>query len=449
MQIVDLEAELASIFAQTGTPEFVQTFLLRQKPPVNSTDLFANVVSSPEELMSLILEPAGFNDETILLPEARLHCRGAVASAWRLAEASFKNKKSPNNDERTTLLDSPIDLNRRSRMLARFHDIYKFQIPIADQPSDRTLSIAHHLWTKRSFEFVPLSMVSAVNEQDSSWLGSQPRKIQGTDLLYAPMTQARKNDLWMKSPPCFAHTIKVLMYSYVLASAQDPDENQWLSLSSALLWLEPVEKLACLGSRSQDPLFAKISEVEAAARKEWLAMSQRDPMQTLSEVIVESLRNIRYPLPSEFVPKLSAEQQRKRSWLSDSSAGASASTYTGAPAMSFPKSKGKGSLGADAARAALLGEEQKRIARARRMNELARNTGFVEETPEDRSCIRPVDCHNSQKPKGCNRGDACRYCHSPQELRLVKELTRQNRKVKPLDLRSGRVENLPNVQQQS
>ena len=383
--------------------------------------------------MQLILEPAGFSDPTVLLPEDRLRCRGAVSSAWRLAEASFKNRKSPNNDEKGSLLDAPIDLDRRSRMLARFHDLYRFQIPATDQPSDRKLSIAHHLWEKRSFEFAPLSMVSAINDQDSPWMGATPKKIAGADLLYQPSTTARKNDVRMKSPPCFAHTIRVLMYSYVLASSQDPDENQWISLSSALAWLEPLGKLVCLGSRSQDSLFARLSEVGSAARREWLAMSQRDPMQTLSDVILESLRNMRCPLPSEFTPKATAEQQRKRSWQTDLSGFAS-------PSFSQPKSKGKGGD----ARANLLGIEQKRIARARRMNELAQNTGFVEESYGDRSCLRPVECRNSQKSKGCARGIGCRYCHSPDELRLVKELLKQNRKVKPEDLRQGRVPNLPN-----
>ena len=96
-------------------------------------------------------------------------------------------------------------------MLARFQDIYRFQIPVNDQPGDRALSIAHHLWAKRSFEFVPLIMVSAVTDQDSSWIGVLPKKIQGADLMYQQNDVVKKNDFRMKSPPCFPHAIKVMM----------------------------------------------------------------------------------------------------------------------------------------------------------------------------------------------------------------------------------------------
>ena len=60
MAIVDIEAEMASIFSATGCHEFAQQFPLRRKPPLNATGLFANVASSPEELVQLILEPAAF-----------------------------------------------------------------------------------------------------------------------------------------------------------------------------------------------------------------------------------------------------------------------------------------------------------------------------------------------------------------------------------------------------
>ena len=286
----------------SGTPEFVQAFLLRQKPPINTVDLFANVASSSDEMHELITLPAGFLDENILPAEARLHCRGAVATAWRLAEASFKNKKSPNNEKPSGLLDEPIDLDRRTRMLARFQDVYGFAIPVADQPSDRTLSIVHHLWMKRSMEFVPLSSVTAFSDQDSPWLLA-PKKIAGTDLLYAPGASAEKSDIWMQSSPCFPHTVEVLMYSYVLASVQDPGDQQWLNLSAAFAWLDTIDYLVRLGSRSQDPLFARITEAESLARNEWLAEAQRGPLATLSDITHVVSLGFRYPVASEFALK--------------------------------------------------------------------------------------------------------------------------------------------------
>ena len=100
MAIVDIEAHLASIFAMAGTPDFPQAFLLRQKSPINTVDLFANVASSSGEMHTIATSPAGYGDGEVLPAEARLRCRGSVGVAWRLAEASIKNKKSP-NDERS------------------------------------------------------------------------------------------------------------------------------------------------------------------------------------------------------------------------------------------------------------------------------------------------------------------------------------------------------------
>ena len=132
--------------------------------------MFANVASSSGELRQLISSPSGFEDDDILPPDARISCRGALASAWRLAEASFKTKKSSNNEERGALVEAPSDLDRGTRILSRFQDVYRSAIPIYDQPSDRTLSIAHHIWAKRSFEFGPLGAAPAYSGQDSSWI---------------------------------------------------------------------------------------------------------------------------------------------------------------------------------------------------------------------------------------------------------------------------------------
>ena len=185
--------------------------------------------------------PEGYEDETIPPLDARLHCRGAAGAAWRLAEASFKNRKSPNNEDKPSgLLDEPIDLDRGTRTLSRFQDVYGYAIQVADRPSDRTLSIAHHLWMKRSMEFAPLSSATAYSDQDSSWLMA-PKKVDGADLLYNPGSPVKKSDMWMKSAPCFAHAVRILMYSYLLASVQDPEDQQWVNLSAALAWVGPIK----------------------------------------------------------------------------------------------------------------------------------------------------------------------------------------------------------------
>ena len=137
---------------------------MRRKHPPDAVDLFENT-ESPSGVRILVNPPEVFGDDYILPPEARLRFRGDVASARSLSEASFENKKSPNNEEKPGLCDVPIDLDGRTRMLARFHDVYRFDTPVYDQPRDRTLSIIHHLRTNRSFEFAHLGAASAHSYQ--------------------------------------------------------------------------------------------------------------------------------------------------------------------------------------------------------------------------------------------------------------------------------------------
>ena len=184
-------------------------------------------------------------------------------------------------------------------MLARFQGVYGFAIPVADQPSDRTLSIVRHLWMKRSMEFAPLSSVASYSDQDSSWLLA-PKKIAGADLLYSPGSPVKKSDLWMRSAPCFAHAVKTPIYSYALASVQDPDDQQWVNLSAALAWVGPIANLMRIGSRASDPLFARITESEALASKDWLPAAQRDPTASLSDITHVCSRTWRYPVASVF-----------------------------------------------------------------------------------------------------------------------------------------------------
>ena len=76
-------------------------------------------------------------------------------------------------------------------MLARFQDVYRFAIPIHEQPIDRTLSVVRHLRAKRSFEFDPSSVAAAYSEKESPCVAAQ-KKIIGTDVHYAPNALAGK-----------------------------------------------------------------------------------------------------------------------------------------------------------------------------------------------------------------------------------------------------------------
>ena len=61
---MDIDAELASIFAMSGTPQFAKAFLLRKKPPINTVDLLANVASSSGEMHELATTHHGTKTKT-------------------------------------------------------------------------------------------------------------------------------------------------------------------------------------------------------------------------------------------------------------------------------------------------------------------------------------------------------------------------------------------------
>ena len=168
--------------------------------------------------------PPDVYDDDVRAPEARIRCLGDVGAAWRLSEASLKNKNIPDDEVSAGIPGAPIDLDRMPRMMARFQDVHRFAILVWRQPGDRALSLVHRLWAGRSFEFAPLSAAASYIEQDSTWMLA-PGKIDGADLLYASNSNVEKPDMLAKSPPRFLRAAKEMMYSYVLASAQDHKIN--------------------------------------------------------------------------------------------------------------------------------------------------------------------------------------------------------------------------------
>ena len=134
------------------------------------------------------------------------------------------------------------------------------------------------------------------------WVAA-PKNIIGADFLYAHYALAIKSDPRARSPTRFLRATKALVYSYVLASVQDPDAHQRRNLSSAFAWLGPIETAFFIGIRSQDTLFAKIDEEDSARRRGWIPISLRFPPLSLYGVMYESPNQFRDAMPSEFVPK--------------------------------------------------------------------------------------------------------------------------------------------------
>ena len=178
----------------TGAPEFDQPFRPRQKPPVNTVDLLAIIASSSAKCATSSPPLLSMTTMTFSLPS--LASTSAVPSVPRGGSLKLASrKKIPNDEEKAYLGDAPIDLDRMARMIPRFQDVYRFAIPLWGQPSDRAISLVHHLWKKRSVEFFRLGAVAAYSEQDSPWLLGK-KKIDGTDLLYSPSSPVKKSGLW-------------------------------------------------------------------------------------------------------------------------------------------------------------------------------------------------------------------------------------------------------------
>ena len=143
--------------------------------------------------------------------EARCRTRGAYA---QLASKIHKSRI------KSGLLDTPIGLGRRSRMLVRRPGLYKFPTPVADRPGDMAFAIAHQLRAHRSFEFAPPIAVCPATDRDPSSLQKLPNRISGTDFLYQPGALAKENDQRAKSPLCLPIAIKIPTYAYAPASCQ-------------------------------------------------------------------------------------------------------------------------------------------------------------------------------------------------------------------------------------
>ena len=71
------------------------------------------------------------------------------------------------------------------------------------------------------------------------------------------------------------------------------------------------------------------------------------------------------------------------------------------------------------------------------MDELARNAVFVETEPCGRACCRPEPCRQSQRAGGFLRGNTCRCAHKDLDLRPIKGLATQGKKVRPEARRAG------------
>ena len=102
------------------------------------------------------------------------------------------------------------------------------------------------------------------------------------------------------------------MRAYGLASVRGPGDQQWLNMSAAFARIDPIEHVVCIGSRSRDPTSERITEEACLARKEWTPEDQRDPTDSLSDIMRNVSKNSRYPLETEFVLKTTQSRMEEK-----------------------------------------------------------------------------------------------------------------------------------------
>ena len=124
-----------------------------------------------------------------------------------------------------------------------------------------------------------MTLVEAGVKQD-------PKRISGTPFLYdEPGGSSRKGSDVHHSAICWVNCVKILMYSYVLISASDPEGEEWCTLDGVLSHLNQVEAYARLDSKAFGRLHGRLVEAESAIRHEWHRVTQQDPAISLNDAV--------------------------------------------------------------------------------------------------------------------------------------------------------------------
>ena len=209
--------------------------------------------------------------------------------------AGYSNTEGDDLTNNQTLLAKKVDL------LEVFFNRYDWRLPLDLTPSDSTFQIVARVRKRRSAEFIPLSRVtSAADIRD---VQVDHVRIKGTngDLLLDPSkTLSKKNSEFTKSTDAFIFTVKLLMYSYALASCGDERADMWRPLQSAIKHITAVEAHSRAAARSHHGLHLRIAEAEMAVRREWHAIGQAEPTLNLATIIeLVSQRHSIWPIVSE------------------------------------------------------------------------------------------------------------------------------------------------------
>ena len=261
----------------------------------------------------------------------------------------------------------------------------------------------------RSFEFVPLSEAAEYSDQDSSWI-TEPKKIDGADLLCAPNASERKSDM-RKKFPALAPRDECLDV-FVRLGVRERSRRKPTA--------QPILRVRAVGS-DRTPGAPRQSISRQLVRKD-NCIRGFVPPRLASNLATGPApqpfwRNVRVfktiAIPDD-VGILSEKAQSKwenKRVASDKGAGMGKpkggkfDRYGGICLPPLPPFRWNAIDG-------LRPHEKRRINRNAQMGELARNTGFVDAEPGDRDMARPEVCHQSKGAVGCIRGNSCRYARN-------------------------------------
>ena len=176
---------------------------------------------------------------------------------------------------------------KKAELFELFNQKYGYRLPIELIPGESTFSLLVRAHKAKSCEFIPLSRVSSASDGRSE-LSVEHVRIRGTngDLLFDPTRSlTRRNNDFASSSDAFLHSLKLLMYGYVLVSCADPDGLAWCSMQAATRHLTAVETFSRLCARAQAGLHPKLLESEMSIRKEWHRIAISEPGLLLSDII--------------------------------------------------------------------------------------------------------------------------------------------------------------------
>ena len=113
-----------------------------------------------------------------------------------------------------------------------------------------------------------------------------PKRIGGAPFWYGePVGLSRKGSDVHQSAICWINCVKILMYSYVLVSSNDPGGQEWCALDGVLSHLNQVESYARLDSKASGSLHGRLVEAESPIRHERHRVTQQDHAISLGDAI--------------------------------------------------------------------------------------------------------------------------------------------------------------------